>query len=282
MKIKKERLDVLLVERGLAETREKAKRTIMAGLVYSNGNRLDKPGEKVNSDIPLTVKGNVLPYVSRGGLKLEKALKVFDLDVKGKTLLDIGASTGGFTDCALQNGAEMSYALDVGYNQLAWKLRQDERVEVMERTNFRYVKPEDLTKGLPDFASIDVSFISLRLILPVLKTLLVPGSDIVALVKPQFEAGREQVGKKGIVRDKKVHIEVIERIIGFSLSEGYDVLNLSFSPITGGDGNIEFLLHLQWNTPSEEKAQLLFKSTPEAVVAEAHNELKSKQNSEEE
>lgn len=282
MKIKKERLDVLLVERGLAETREKAKRTIMAGLVYSNENRLDKPGEKVNSDIPLTVKGNVLPYVSRGGLKLEKALKVFDLDVKGKTLLDIGASTGGFTDCALQNGAEMSYALDVGYNQLAWKLRQDERVEVMERTNFRYVKPEDLTKGLPDFASIDVSFISLRLILPVLKTLLVPGSDIVALVKPQFEAGREQVGKKGIVRDKKVHKEVIERIISFSLGEGYDVLNLSFSPITGGDGNIEFLLHLQWNTPSEEKAQLLFKSTPEAVVAEAHNELKSKQNSEEE
>jgi 23S rRNA (cytidine1920-2'-O)/16S rRNA (cytidine1409-2'-O)-methyltransferase len=282
MKIKKERLDVLLVERGLAETREKAKRTIMAGLVYSNENRLDKPGEKVNSDIPLTVKGNALPYVSRGGLKLEKALKVFDLDVKGKTLLDIGASTGGFTDCALQNGAEMSYALDVGYNQLAWKLRQDERVVVMERTNFRYVKPEDLIKGMPNFASIDVSFISLRLILPVLKTLLVPGSDIVALVKPQFEAGREQVGKKGIVRDRKVHQQVLERITLFSIDEGYDVVDLSFSPITGGDGNIEFLLHLKWNGQSEEKGSLLLKTSTEAVVTEAHNELKSKQANEEE
>ncbi|MFT9598698.1 TlyA family RNA methyltransferase [Mesobacillus sp.] len=282
MKIKKERLDVLLVERGLAETREKAKRTIMAGLVYSNENRLDKPGEKVSSDIPLMVKGNVLPYVSRGGLKLEKALKVFDLDVQGKTLLDIGASTGGFTDCALQNGAEMSYALDVGYNQLAWKLRQDVRVVVMERTNFRYVKPEDLIKGMPNFASIDVSFISLRLILPVLKTLLVTGSDVVALVKPQFEAGREQVGKKGIVRDRKVHEQVLDRIISFSIEEGYDVMDLSFSPITGGDGNIEFLLHLQWNNTAEEKGSLLLKTKPEAVVTEAHNELKSKQTSEEE
>jgi 23S rRNA (cytidine1920-2'-O)/16S rRNA (cytidine1409-2'-O)-methyltransferase len=281
MKIKKERLDVLLVERGLIETREKAKRTIMAGLVYTNESRLDKPGEKVNSDIPLTVKGNALPYVSRGGLKLEKALKVFELDVKGKTLLDIGASTGGFTDCALQNGAEMSYALDVGYNQLAWKLRQDERVVVMERTNFRYVKPEDLANGLPDFASIDVSFISLRLILPVLKTLLVAGSNVVALVKPQFEAGREQVGKKGIVRDPKVHEAVLERIIKFALDEGYDVLDLSFSPITGGDGNIEFLLHLQWNGPKE-KGQLVFAATAESIVAAARNELKSKQSSEEE
>ncbi len=282
MKIKKERVDVLLVERGLAETREKAKRTIMAGLVYSNENRLDKPGEKVNMDIPLTVKGNLLPYVSRGGLKLEKALKVFDLDVKGKKLLDIGASTGGFTDCALQNGAEMSYALDVGYNQLAWKLRQDERVVVMERTNFRYVKPEDLVKGMPDFASIDVSFISLRLILPVLKTLLVPGGDVVALVKPQFEAGREQVGKKGIVRDRKVHEQVLDRIISFSIEEGYDVKDLSFSPITGGDGNIEFLLHLKWNNPGDEKGKSLLKILPEAVVTQAHGELKSKQTNEEE
>lgn len=281
MKSKKERLDVLLVERGLAETREKAKRTIMAGLVYSNEGRLDKPGEKVNSDIPLTVKGNPLPYVSRGGLKLEKALKVFNLDVQGKTLLDIGASTGGFTDCALQNGAEMSYALDVGYNQLAWKLRQDERVVVMERTNFRYVKPEDLTRGLPDFASIDVSFISLRLILPVLKTLLVTGSDVVALVKPQFEAGREQVGKKGIVRDPKVHEAVLERIITFALDEGYDVRDLSFSPITGGDGNIEFLLHLQWNGPAE-KGELFFTAPAASVAADARNELKAKQTNEEE
>lgn len=195
---KKERVDVLLVERGLVETREKAKRTVMAGLVYANEQRLDKPGEKIDRDTPLTVKGAVMPYVSRGGFKLEKALKEFDVQVKDRIMIDIGSSTGGFTDCALQNGAKMSYALDVGYNQLAWKLRQDERVVVMERTNFRYVTPADLAAGLPEFASIDVSFISLKLILPVLKQLLVSGSDVVALVKPQFEAGREQVGKKGL------------------------------------------------------------------------------------
>lgn len=275
MKIKKERIDVLLVERGLAETREKAKRAIMAGLVYSNEERLDKPGEKITVDSPLTVKGNVLPYVSRGGIKLEKALQVFDVDVKDKVLLDIGASTGGFTDCALQNGAKMSYALDVGYNQLAWKLRQDERVVVMERTNFRYVTPVDLAGEMPTFASIDVSFISLKLILPVLKTLLIEGSDIVALVKPQFEAGREQVGKKGIVRDPKVHENVLLRMIEFSLNEGFDVKNLSFSPITGGDGNIEFLLHLQWNGKELGQNSLLF--TPMHMVEEAHLQLKSKQ-----
>lgn len=276
MKVKKERLDVLLVERGLAETREKAKRTIMAGLVFSNENRLDKPGEKVNSDIPLKVKGKVMPYVSRGGLKLEKALKIFELDVKDKILLDIGASTGGFTDCALQNGAKMSYALDVGYNQLAWKLRQDERVIVMERTNFRYVTPADLTKGMPNFSSIDVSFISLKLILPVLKTLLIPNSDVVALVKPQFEAGREQVGKKGIVRDPKVHEQVLNIIIDFALSQGFDVKELSFSPITGGNGNIEFLLHLYWSGKREiGENNLSFDSL--YVVKEAHSELKTKQ-----
>ena len=281
MKIKKERLDVLLVERGLAETREKAKRTIMAGLVFSNENRLDKPGEKVSADIPLRIKGKVLPYVSRGGLKLEKALKHFDLNVLDKTLLDIGSSTGGFTDCALQNGAKMSYALDVGYNQLAWKLRQDERVIVMERTNFRYVTPADLTEGMPDFASIDVSFISLKLILPVLKTLLVPNSDIVALVKPQFEAGREQVGKKGIVRDPKVHISVLEMIIEFSLGLGYDVKNLSFSPITGGDGNIEFLLHLFWSGEKDTGENRL-QTNPHDLVKNAHEELKTKQSEKEE
>ncbi|QED48572.1 TlyA family RNA methyltransferase [Cytobacillus dafuensis] len=280
MKIKKERLDVLLVDRGLAETREKAKRTIMAGLVFSNETRLDKPGEKVNSDIPLRVKGKVMPYVSRGGLKLEKALKTFDLDVKDKLLLDIGASTGGFTDCALQNGALMSYALDVGYNQLAWKLRQDERVVVMERTNFRYVTPADLTKGMPNFASIDVSFISLKLILPVLKTLLVPNSDIVALVKPQFEAGRDQVGKKGIVRDSKVHELVLHEMISLSLQLGYDVKNLSFSPITGGDGNIEFLLHLFW-TGEKDSGENMLSFDPSTIVKEAHIELKTKQNHEE-
>ncbi|WP_057765678.1 TlyA family RNA methyltransferase [Cytobacillus praedii] len=281
MKIKKERLDVLLVERGLAETREKAKRTIMAGLVFSNESRLDKPGEKVNSDIPLRIKGKVLPYVSRGGLKLEKALKIFNLNVKDKVLLDIGASTGGFTDCALQNGAKMSYALDVGYNQLAWKLRQDERVVVMERTNFRYVTPADLTEGMPNFASIDVSFISLKLILPVLKTLLVLNSDVVALVKPQFEAGREQVGKKGIVRDSKVHEQVLEMIIDFSLGLGYNVCDISFSPITGGDGNIEFLLHLSW-TGEKTLGDNLLQMKPKDIVQEAHSELKTKQSNQEE
>lgn len=281
MKTKKERLDVLLVERGLAETREKAKRAVMAGLVFSNESRMDKPGEKVNADIPLTLKGKVMPYVSRGGLKLEKALKVFDLEIGGKILLDIGSSTGGFTDCALQNGAKLSYALDVGYNQLAWKLRQDERVVVMERTNFRYVTPADLSAGMPDFASIDVSFISLKLILPVLKTLLVPGSDTVALVKPQFEAGREQVGKKGIVRDPKVHEAVLDKIIEFALSLGYDVKDVSYSPITGGDGNIEFLLHLHWSGSKEEGENLL-KAPTDDVVKEAHAELKTKQVKDEE
>ncbi|WP_449623041.1 TlyA family RNA methyltransferase [Robertmurraya sp. Marseille-Q9965] len=279
MKTKKERIDVLLVERGLAETREKAKRAVMAGLVYCNEERVDKPGEKINVDSPLVIKGNVLPYVSRGGLKLEKALKVFEVEVKDKVLIDIGASTGGFTDCALQNGAKMSYALDVGYNQLAWKLRQDERVVVMERTNFRYVTPADLVGEMPNFASIDVSFISLKLILPVLKTLVVTGSDIVALVKPQFEAGREQVGKKGIVRDPKVHEAVVDKMIDFALNEGYDVKNLSFSPITGGDGNIEFLLHLQWNG-AKEKGELDLPTPPSQIVADAHQQLKSKQNEE--
>jgi 23S rRNA (cytidine1920-2'-O)/16S rRNA (cytidine1409-2'-O)-methyltransferase len=272
----KERLDVLLVERGLVDTREKAKRTIMAGLVYTNEERLDKPGEKVKTDIPLTIKGNVLPYVSRGGLKLEKALKVFDLTVLDKVLLDIGASTGGFTDCALQNGAKMSYALDVGYNQLAWKLRQDERVVVMERTNFRYVTPADLIKGMPNFATIDVSFISLRLILPVLKTLLVQGSDVIALVKPQFEAGREQVGKKGIVRDRKVHLQVVNKIVDFAVEQGYHIVNLSYSPITGGDGNIEFLLHLKWEGETETGVNLL-PVDPSQIVDESHQALKSKQ-----
>lgn len=270
---KKERIDVLLVERGLIETREKAKRAIMAGLVYTNEQRLDKPGEKIDTELPLQIKGEVMPYVSRGGYKLEKALKVFDVSVQDKIMIDIGSSTGGFTDCALQNGAKKSYALDVGYNQLAWKLRQDERVIVMERTNFRYVKPEDLIEGLPEFASIDVSFISLRLILPVLKTLLVPMSNVVALIKPQFEAGREQVGKKGIVKDPKVHEEVIEMIIDFALRQGYDVKGVTFSPITGGDGNIEFLIHLHWEG-NKEIGNNELKSTPKEIVVDAHNELK--------
>lgn len=272
---KKERIDVLLVEKGLMETREKAKRAVMAGIVYSNEERIDKPGEKIPVDAPLEIKGKTMPYVSRGGLKLEKALQVFDVTVKDKILIDIGASTGGFTDCALQNGAKMSYALDVGYNQLAWKLRQDERVVVMERTNFRYVTPADLERGMPEFAVIDVSFISLSLIFPVLKTLLIQNSDVVALVKPQFEAGREQVGKKGIVRDKTVHQAVIEKTVELAISLGYDVVNLSHSPITGGDGNIEFLLHIRW--PGEEKGgHIQLPVTPEQIVREAHEEFKQK------
>ena len=275
MSAKKERVDVLLVERGLIETREKAKRAVMAGLVYANEMRLDKPGEKIPQDTPITVKGQVMPYVSRGGYKLEKALENFHLDLQDKIMLDIGSSTGGFTDCALQNGAKLSYALDVGYNQLAWKLRQDERVVVMERTNFRYVTPADLERGLPQFASIDVSFISLKLILPVLKTILTPNGDVAALIKPQFEAGREQVGKKGIVRDRKVHEAVVEMIVDFAIKEGYDVENLTFSPITGGDGNIEFLIHLKWQGERESGENHSLVSV-EQVVTEAHEILKQK------
>ncbi|WP_066173454.1 TlyA family RNA methyltransferase [Bacillus marinisedimentorum] len=272
MRTKKERADVLLVEQGLSETREKAKRAIMAGLVYAGDERIDKPGVKIPADKLLTVKGPVMPYVGRGGLKLEKALSVFEVEVEGKTVIDIGASTGGFTDCALQHGASMSYAIDVGYNQLSWKLRQDERVEVMERTNFRYVTRKELTRGLPDFATIDVSFISLKLILPVLGKLLAPASDIIALVKPQFEAGREEVRKKGIVRDPSVHLRVLEEMISFSKTEGYSVMDLSFSPITGGDGNIEFLLHLKWADEEAVPAEL----DPRKVVEEAHESLKNK------
>lgn len=243
-RIPKERVDVLLVARGLVETREQAKRSIMAGIVYSAETRLDKPGEKIASDAPLIVKGPTLKYVSRGGLKLEKALEQFDVDVSGKIVLDIGSSTGGFTDCALQNGASHCYALDVGYNQLAWKIRQDPRVSVMERTNFRHATPELFTAGIPKFATIDVSFISLTLILPALKGILSKGGDVIALVKPQFEAGKGKVGKKGVVREKAVHLEVLKKIADASLQEGFSLRGISFSPVTGGEGNIEFLFHL--------------------------------------
>ncbi|WP_019414103.1 TlyA family RNA methyltransferase [Paenisporosarcina sp. TG20] len=269
-KVMKERVDVLLVERGLCETREKAKRAIMAGTVYTKDLRLEKPGEKISVDLPLQVKGNDLRYVSRGGLKLEKALLYFKVDVKDKLMLDIGASTGGFTDCALQNGARHCYALDVGYNQLAWKIRQDERVTVMERTNFRYVTAADLDQGLPDFATIDVSFISLKLILPVLKTLLVPGCSVIALVKPQFEAGRANVGKKGIVREEKIHINVLETISAFSQQVGFTLQNASFSPITGGEGNIEFLFHL---VSTEENETIFTNEQLKQIVRDAHQQL---------
>lgn len=248
----KERLDILLVKRNLIETREKAKRMIMAGLVFTNGQRLDKPGMKVSEDLPITIKEK-MPYVGRGGYKLEKALQVFSTSVLDKVIVDIGASTGGFTDCALQNGAKLIYAIDVGYNQLAWKLRSDDRVVVKERTNFRYAQDDLFAKGLPNYATIDVSFISLRLILPVLSNFLVPNSEVVALVKPQFEAEKEQVGKKGIIRDPKVHFEVLNKIIDFADKEDYQFLDLSFSPITGGEGNIEFLLHLGWQTDLNSK-----------------------------
>ncbi|MGE6488471.1 TlyA family RNA methyltransferase [Paenisporosarcina sp. NPDC076898] len=270
IKTPKERVDVLLVERGLCETREKAKRAIMAGTVYTNELRLEKPGEKIAMDAPLQVKGNELRYVSRGGLKLEKALEFFQVDVKDKLMLDIGASTGGFTDCALQNGARHCYALDVGYNQLAWKIRQDERVTVMERTNFRYVTAADLAEGMPEFATIDVSFISLKLILPVLKTLLVPGSDVIALVKPQFEAGKANVGKKGVVRDSKVHVNVLQTIASFAQQTGFTLKNASFSPITGGEGNIEFLFHL---VATEENETTFTEEQLKEIVREAHSQL---------
>ncbi|MDY0405619.1 TlyA family RNA methyltransferase [Virgibacillus sp. 179-BFC.A HS] len=270
----KKRLDVLLVERDLIETREKAKRHIMAGLVFSNELRLDKPGMKVDETIPLTVKGKAIPYVGRGGLKLEKALKTFSIDVTDKIMIDIGSSTGGFTDCALQNGAKLSYAIDVGYNQLDWKLRSDPRVIVMERTNFRYVTKDMLTQGVPDFASIDVSFISLRLILPVLRKLLAEDSNVVALVKPQFEAGKQQVGRKGIVRDQAVHLQVLQHITSFAKEEGFQLLDLTFSPITGGDGNIEFLLHLGWKKAVV--GNMLTDSDVNRVVDEAHETLKKK------
>lgn len=267
----KERVDVLLVQRGLAETREQAKRAIMAGLVYSNELRMDKPGEKIKSSLPLQVKGKTLKYVSRGGLKLERALETFVVTAEGKIMLDIGSSTGGFTDCALQNGASRCYALDVGTNQLAWKIRSDERVTVMEQCNFRYATPDLFTEGLPDLATIDVSFISLALILPPLKKILLPGGDVIALVKPQFEAGKENVGKKGIVRDPAVHVQVLEHVSEFAAREGFCLKDMTFSPVTGGEGNIEFLFHLvSCETPTTEFTKEDFNR----LTKEAHTALR--------
>lgn len=269
--MKKERVDVLLVKQGLFDTREQAKRAVMAGeILGENEERLDKPGEKIDPTVKLHFKGKKMPYVSRGGLKLEKALRVFKISPKAKTVLDIGSSTGGFTDVALQKGARLSYALDVGTNQLAWKLRQDERVVVMENTNFRYSKLADFEQGRPEFATIDVSFISLHLILPNLHEIIAPGGEVVALIKPQFEAGREKVGKHGIVRDEKVHLEVVADIIEFAKESGYDVLGLDFSPITGGEGNIEFLVYLK---ASAEKGTISPQVAPTEVIKKAHQTL---------
>ena len=239
----KERLDVLLVKGGFAESREKAKAIIMSGNVFVNNNREDKAGQTFDEKAIIEVRGNTLKYVSRGGLKLEKAMANFEVSIDGKICMDVGASTGGFTDCMLQNGAVKVYSIDVGHGQLAWKLRQDERVVCMEKTNIRYVTNEDIP-DLIDFSSIDVSFISLTKVLGPVRNLLADNGQVVCLIKPQFEAGREKVGKKGVVRDKKVHIEVIEMVVEFAKSIGFNVLNLDFSPIKGPEGNIEYLIML--------------------------------------
>lgn len=243
----KERLDVLLVSRGLAESREKAKAIIMSGNVYVDGQKEDKAGSNFPAEAVIEVRGNTLKYVSRGGLKLEKAMENFDVTLAGKICMDVGSSTGGFTDCMLQNGAVKVYAVDVGHGQLAWKLRNDERVVCMEKTNIRYVTPEDVADKI-NFSSIDVSFISLTKVLGPVKELLADDGQIVCLIKPQFEAGREKVGKHGVVRDSAVHLEVIEKVIDFAISIGFEVLNLEFSPVKGPEGTIEYLLHLQKHT----------------------------------
>ena len=240
----KERLDAVLVARGLQESREKAKATIMSGLVFVNGQRVDKPGTAVPNDAPIEIRGNTLKYVSRGGLKLEKAMSHFSVTPNGKVCMDVGASTGGFTDCMLQNGAVKVYSVDVGHGQLDWKLRNDERVVCMEKTNIRYVTMEDIQEPAA-FVSIDVSFISLTKVLLPVRNLMTEDGEIVCLIKPQFEAGREKVGKKGVVRDPKVHEEVIYKVIAYASEIGLKSMDLEFSPIKGPEGNIEYLLHLQ-------------------------------------
>ena len=244
----KKRLDVLLTERGLAPSREKAKAIIMAGIVYVNNQKEDKAGSSFPDEAVIEVRGQGLKYVSRGGLKLEKAMECFPIDLRGRVCMDIGASTGGFTDCMLQNGAAKVYAIDVGYGQLDWKLREDPRVVCMEKTNFRYVTAADLDpQAMPDFASVDVSFISLSRILPPAAAILPEGEEMLCLIKPQFEAGREKVGKKGVVRDPRVHEEVIETCLGIARDTGFSVEGLTWSPIRGPEGNIEYLMYLRRN-----------------------------------
>lgn len=240
----KKRIDVLLYEKGLAPSREKARTLIMAGCVYADNQKFDKPGDTVREDAVLEVRGNTLRYVSRGGLKLEKAMQLFPIKLENTVCMDIGASTGGFTDCMLQNGATKVYAVDVGYGQLDWKLRSDERVVCMERTNARYLDHEQISDEL-DFASIDVSFISLKLILPAVHRVLKAGGHVACLIKPQFEAGREKVGKKGVVRDPDVHLEVLENFLDHAKDSGFTVLDITFSPIRGPEGNIEYLGYLE-------------------------------------
>ena len=264
----KKRLDMMLVERALAPSREKAKAYIMAGQVYVDGQKEDKAGSMFAETVKVEVRGNTLPYVSRGGLKLEKAMNEFDVSLEGKVCMDVGASTGGFTDCMLQNGGVKVYSIDVGYGQLDWKLRNDPRVVCMEKTNIRYVVPEDIQEK-PAFSSIDVSFISLKVIFPALHDLLRKGGQVVSLIKPQFEAGREKVGKKGVVRDPKVHLEVIQTVLQTAMDLGFSILDLEYSPIKGPEGNIEYLVHLKKSQEGEKGAEV----NAEAVVEAAHGEL---------
>ncbi|MBR3458300.1 MAG: TlyA family RNA methyltransferase [Selenomonadaceae bacterium] len=267
--MKKKRLDMLLVERGLVASRERAKRVIMAGQVLVDGQKVDKAGTTVKGDANLRLLGEDLPYVSRGGLKLAKAMQEFGLELQGKVTADIGASTGGFTDCMLQNGARKVYAIDVGYGQLAWKLRTDERVVNMERTNIRHVTPELLDDAV-DFASIDVAFISLGKVLPAVKALLKPSGEIVALIKPQFEAGREHVGKKGVVRDPAVHEEVISHVVGFCREDHMVPMDLTYSPVKGPEGNIEYLLRISLDRGQEDRVP---QERISQVVKDAHHAL---------
>ncbi len=263
----KERLDILLTERNIFESRARAKTMIMMGKVLVDGQKIDKAGTLVKIDSEIRVLGEEMPFVSRGGFKLKKAVESFNLNLSGKIAADIGASTGGFTDCMLQNGATKIYAIDVGYGQLAWKLRQDERVINLERTNIRNVTEKEIPEKL-DFASIDVAFISLDKVLPVAFNLLKPEGEVVALIKPQFEAGRENVGKKGVVKDKKIHREVIEKILNFAGEIGFKICGLTFSPIKGPEGNIEYLAYLSKNNFDEN-----FEPDINSVVEKAHEEL---------
>ena len=267
----KKRLDLLMVERALAPSREKAKAYIMSGDVYVDGQKEDKAGTMFKETVKIEVRGNTLPYVSRGGLKLEKAMNNFGVTLDGKVCMDVGASTGGFTDCMLQNGAVKVYSIDVGYGQLDWKLRNDPRVVCMEKTNIRYVLPENIEEPA-QFSSIDVSFISLTKVLLPVRNLLTEEGEIVCLIKPQFEAGREKVGKKGVVRDPAVHLEVIEKVIAYASTISMEPCHLSFSPIKGPEGNIEYLLHLK-KRPEDEMIQSSLEVTPETVVQEAHSQL---------
>ncbi len=262
----KQRIDILLVEKGLAVSRERAQAEIMAGNVFANGQRVDKAGDKFDIVANIEIRGEAIPYVSRGGLKLEKALGSFGICLKGKVCIDVGASTGGFTDCMLKNGAVKVFAIDVGYGQLAWNLRQDPRVVCLDRTNIRYVESQQIGE-LVDFVTIDVSFISLTKVLPVVKRLLKDDGEIICLIKPQFEAGREKVGKKGVVRDKEVHKEVVERIVSWTFSQGLGVKGLGFSPIKGPEGNIEYLLYI-----SKEEAEGQQININELIEA-SHGEL---------